>query len=202
MTAIREYRYEWDVLYLKCSICWEWGTLDTHPKRKDKKFWVVAWCRKCNKQKRAKFYWNHRDEQLNANKEYSIKNRRILSDKARERCRKNKEATNARAREWRRSHKDMIQEKTKIYNKRMSEKLWFSLKYFHNKATVYTKNNWLRPSKCSICWQEWMVDMHHPSYESFSKRSEVVFCCHACHSKIHIWEIECPTPINLLELTK
>lgn len=199
---MREYRYEWDVLYLKCSICWEWGTLDTHPKRKDKKFWVVAWCRKCNKQKRAKFYWNHREEQLNSNREYVRKNRKMLSEKARERCRNNREATNETVRNWRALHSDIIKERTKRYLNDKSEKLWFNWRSFHNKATLFVKKHWLRPNNCSICWKSWDVSMHHPYYDSFGNWSIVVFCCPACHSKIHIWEIECPSPVNLLDLIK
>jgi hypothetical protein len=30
--------------------------------------------------------------------------------------------------------------------------------------------------------------------------SVVVFCCKFCHKNIHEWNIECPRPINLLDM--
>lgn len=202
MTASREYKYEWDVLYLKCTHCWKWLTIDWFIKNSHKKFWVNSWCKLCNKSKRAKFYWEHREEQLEAIKTYIKENREKVNRRAREYCRKNREKINERASKRRRNHLELVRERAKNHIKARSKELWFHWKSFHNKARLYVSKYWLRPDSCSICWSTKDIVMHHPSYETFLEWKNVVFCCVGCHSKIHTWEIECPKPINLIELKK
>ena len=45
------------------------------------------------------------------------------------------------------------------------------------------------------------IEMHHPSYDEASAWSKVVFCCKFCHRNIHLWLLECPKAIDLLECT-
>ena len=82
----------------------------------------------------------------------------------------------------------------------IEEKFWFNIWCFHSKTRRFVKQHHLKPNLCSICGCDNKIEIHHPSYENFDKRSEVVFCCRSCHRLIHYWTIECPPPINLLEL--
>lgn len=126
-----------------------------------------------------------------------------------------KECNKLSSREYRKSHRDVVRRYNYLYRvnnkdyfasydnktiKEHSDKLWFSWKAFHDKAKTYVIKHNLRPKVCVICWEEWEIDMHHPSYDEFNKWCEVVFCCRRCHRNIHAWNIKCPTPINLLEL--
>ena len=37
------YKYEWDTLYIKCSVCWKRATIEEYPKDKVRKFLSKIW---------------------------------------------------------------------------------------------------------------------------------------------------------------
>lgn len=168
----REYKYEWDILYLKCTKCWKWLTIDGYPRDKDRKFWVRSDCMECHRLKRKKYhrewYYNNRDRANDYARKYHIDNRDAIKDK----------------------EKDRI----------LAKDLWFDRYSFHNKARYFIRKNKLKPKLCPICWAERNIEIHHPSYKWFDDWSMVVFCCKYCHRNIHTWDIECPKPINLLHM--
>lgn len=237
---IREHRYEWDILYIKCPKCWERKPIDAFSKSSKRTFWIQSKCKEChrkyhiaNKEKirdRArKYYWDNRDDVLDKhkkywaenketrqkyNKNYYITNRDDIIKNSIEYYHKNKEAILANVEKYRKNNKEELNKKQKEYyikNKKSillkgkekkqnhSEELWFNRHSFHIRAIDFVDRNSLRPNVCPICWEWWNIEMHHPSYETYDKRSEIVFCCKSCHKKIHLWKIECPETINLLD---
>jgi hypothetical protein len=170
----REYKYEWDVLYIRCTQCGKWGTIDDFPRDKSKKFWTRSNCKICEVWRRKivhdKWYEKHKDEAKENMKEYH---------------KLNKDKINRR-----------MQNKVDAH----TNSLWFDRYSFHAKTRYYAKIHNLKPHRCPICWSEDNIQMHHPSYDTFDKWSEVVFCCKWCHSKIHSWEIKNMRIINLLEI--
>ena len=171
-----EYRYDGEVLHIKCNKCWEWKYINDFPPRKDWTFWVRNCCRACWKSamKESHKIWY----QNNTNKAKS------------------------KMKDYYRLNRDWINERIKRNADTHTDELWFKRYTFHAKAKNYINNHKLRPRLCPICWLEKHIEAHHPSYERFDKWSEIVFCCHKCHSDIHNWTIECPTPINLLECNR
>lgn len=43
----KEYKYDWDILYIKCSKCWIYKSVDSFAKDKKWKFWVRNDCKEC-----------------------------------------------------------------------------------------------------------------------------------------------------------
>mgnify|MGYP003301552576 CR=1 FL=1 len=171
----REYKYEWDVLYIKCPKCWEFKTIDEYNKSKLWAFWTVWRCKVCVSS------WNHKyyDSKAKQQQDYYWNN---------------KERINAHKREY-----YLKTQKHKKYRDKMTEELWFNRHTFHVKACDYVNEHSLRPERCSICGSCGTIEMHHPSYEKYEYWSMVVFCCKSCHRQIHSWRIKCPSPINLLD---
>jgi len=170
----REYKYEWDVLYLKCTKCWKWLSLDGFPQDKGRKFWVRSDCKDCHRIKMKKY---HRSWYLNN------------TDEARE-----------YAREYHKNNKDILKNKDRSRIESRMKDLWFDRYSFHGKARYYVRKNNLKPHLCPICWADRDIEIHHPYYNSFNDRSKVVFCCRFCHRNIHLWDLECPQPIDLLTM--
>ena len=46
---IREHRYEWDVLYIKCPKCWERKPIDAFSKNSKRTFWIQSKCKECHR---------------------------------------------------------------------------------------------------------------------------------------------------------
>lgn len=181
----REYKYEDGILYLKCMKCWERMTSDKYNKDSDKSFWLRTDCRECQ-HKYAKIYRdNNKDKVIN-----SVKRWQSLNKDTVDRYKKN----------YRDNNKDKVSKCQKNNRDNHSSELWFNWCTFHTRAIQFVRKYWLRPKSCPICWSWINIVMHHPSYDSFDKRSEVIFCCQSCHKLIHTWDIACPEPINLLEL--
>lgn len=86
----------------------------------------------------------------------------------------------------------LSRERTKIHM--LENKCWIKN---HERTNRYIRKLWIRPQICPLCWYEWRIVAHHPD---INERNKIVFCCQPCHDKIHRWKIECPTPINLLNL--
>ena len=169
----REYEYRDGILYQKCSICEKRLAAECYPREKGKKFWIICECKECHKLKRESYH--------------------------REWYKKNKETAKERFREYHKNNRERLNNKIKYRAERHSRDVWFTRDSFHKRAKKFVKDNWLRPEICPICWVESEILLHHPSYDSYDKRSYVVFCCKGCHSAIHLWKIECPNPVNLLE---
>lgn len=169
----REYKYKWDVMYMKCTICWERKIQGEFPKDKNKKFWTRSDCKEChrikNREHHQKWYEKNKERSNESCREYHIKNRQ----------------------------KRLMESEMNI--KRHTKELWFSWTLFHSRARYYTKKHNLKPKNCKICWRHERIEIHHPSYKSMKDWSKVVFCCHYCHIWIHEWRIECPTPVDLME---
>ena len=185
MTASREYKYEWEVLYLKCSQCWEWLTIDEYHKDKSKKFWVRNECKNCNHKRASEYY--------RLNKDKIIRKVNKWTDE-------NKDSVDGYKKKYRDTHKDEVSKCLKSNRENHTSELWFNRDTFHQRAIKFIRKNNLRPTECPICWSNKNIVSHHPSYDSYDKWSSVVFCCQSCHKLIHKWEIECPSPVDLLTL--
>lgn len=182
---MREYRYEWEELYLKCPKCWKWLSKSFFHKDKTTHFWVTSHCNDCRNTARNKYYWNNKDEENRKYREYRLAN---------------EEREKARYKEYRRTHREERIALNKEIAKKHNELLWFNWGSFHDRANRYVRKHNLRPKSCSICWKQCIPQMHHPYCSSYDDWSNVIFCCQSCHWLIHSWRILCPEPINLLNL--
>lgn len=167
---MREHYYDWDILYLKCSLCREFLPIDEFYKDKSRKFWVEGRCKKCDDRKKRK--WN----------------------------KEHKELVNAQAKRWRDKNPGKVKQYKKNWTEKKKKEYWYNVRKFHKKVSYYLNKYNLRPEICSICGGWWNIDSHHPSYNNEDDWKYIVFVCEKCHSDIHAWKIECPSPINLLDL--
>jgi hypothetical protein len=183
-----EYKYINWVLYIKCIKCSEYKEANSENFNKDKTltFWLSHKCKDCKKIYNIWYYKENKDTLKEKNKTRRGKNIwKIKEQKER----------------YYKENKDKIDDRIKSYRWWYNKKLWYNRAYFHTKTNNYIKKHNLRPSVCTIiCWYKWKIFVHHPSYDSLDKWCEIVFCCQSCHKNIHSWNIECPKPINLLDL--
>ncbi len=93
--------------------------------------------------------------------------------------------------QWYHKHRD---ERLDSVKKLQREKKYQKL---HTKTYNFIKKHNLYPDECCLCWSNKSIEAHHPDY---SKWYEVIFICHKCHQNIHVWNIKCLKPINLLDL--
>lgn len=174
--------------FLKCSKCWELkeATTDNFMRKKQNLFWLSWMCKVCDRLYYKDNYSKNKDKILDNHKDYRYRNREVINKKKREYYMDNKDKINSSLRDNRRKHIDDY---------------WFDRTYFHRKANHYAIKHNLKPKYCPICWEESAIELHHPSYDSFDKWSEVVFCCKRCHQNIHSWNIECPHPVDMLNIS-
>ena len=177
----REYKFTDGILYLKCTWCSEWKPSWDYHKAKNGLFGFRAECKECISDRCRDRYNSKRDEIAAQNKEYYWNNKERINNHKREYYRNTRRQSN--------------------YRDYLTMELWFNRQTFHEKTRNYVKKHWLTPSKCSICWLDKKVEIHHPNYNSPDDWSKIVFCCHSCHRRIHSWNIENPQPINLLDTT-
>ena len=178
----REYRYEWDLLLLKCTKCWERLTSDKYNKDKSKSFWLRTECRECQHKRGVLYHRNNRDKIIKKVKEWGENN---------------KDRVDWYKKKYRESHREKASECVKANYKRHSDESWFNWGTFHTRAMQFVRKHRIRPNKCPICWDNKNIVMHHPSYKEYNDWRKVVFCCQWCHKKIHSWQIECPPAILL-----
>jgi hypothetical protein len=195
MSKVREYRYEWDVLHLKCTKCGEWKTKDLFHKKSWRQFWIRAECKECEK----KYSQENKDRISERLKNWRNDNKDKIRDYKDMYRRYNKDKMSKYRDEYYKQNREHILENTRDYKQNRTKELWFNLPSFHNKARWYVISHRLKPKECPICWEVEQIEIHHPYYDSFEDWSNVVFCCRSCHHKIHAWTIECPKPINLLD---
>ena len=179
------YKVDWKE-YLKCPKCWELkeANTDNFRKKKQLSYWLASVCKECDREYDKNYYWDNKEIIWWRHRWYNKAN----SDKLKE----NKKR-------YYLENRDTLYNNFKESRNKHIKDLWFDRTYFHRKANYYATKNNLKPKCCPICWEECRIELHHPSYESFDKWSEVVFCCKSCHKNIHSWNIECPIPINLLD---
>lgn len=181
---MRDYKIEWEILYLMCTKCWKRLTIDSFHKDKSKDFGVRTTCKECKKETSKKYY---------------IKNRSNIIDYVSMRQQKNKEIVDWYKRNYRENNKEKVADCQKKNKETHSKELWYNRDTFHQKAIKFVKKHWLRPKKCPICWLQKKVVMHHPYYDSYEDWNKIVFCCQSCHKKIHSWIIICPPIVYLIK---
>lgn len=192
---IREYKYEWDVLYLKCTQCGERKTIDGYHKKNGRPFGVRAECGDCER----KYVRANKEIVSNRYADWRDRNRKKIYEYKKEYSKTHIDKIRRYREDYYYENRNHILDMSSMYKKTRSNELWFNLPSFHGKARRYVNSRWLRPTKCPICWNYGNIDIHHPSYDKFDDWSKVVFCCRSCHQSIHSGMIECPEPINLLD---
>lgn len=108
-------------------------------------------------------------------------------------------------RRWHKDEKNLERLKKYIIKRNQDHlnKYWYDRKDFHARSTYFVKKLNILPNVCPICWKDdSKVEIHHPCYETFDNRKDVVFCCSSCHRLIHNNKIQCPEPIDLLLINK
>lgn len=184
-------------LYILCSCCKKMLPTWDFNKRGA---WFYSYCKECNKAKSKEYYNKNKDRALSLAAAYREEHReecRIYAKQYREKYPEKKKETNKTTYN---NHKEERKQKVKDFAGERSKELWFSRTIFHNKAKYYSKSHRLNPYECQLCGEIWKCNLHHPSYSSFDKRKEVVFLCPKCHKNIHEWNLECPEPVDLIQL--
>lgn len=207
----REHYYEWDILFLRCSRCENFKQSIDFWKNKNKPFGLNCYCKECAKIRWKEFYNNNKDRVKGYHKNYYQNNRDNIQEKHKEYNRKT--YTTERGRGYQRKYREKNygiyierqrayrkKEYKEKYEKKKSTEVGFNINTFHTKATDYIKNNNLRFNECIVCGKEGKTQAHHPSYDNKDKRKEVVFLCDACHKLVHTGELDCPEPVDLIQL--
>ena len=188
MWNTRKIYEKWGKKYIKCWHCWELKEATNEFFRKEKTWvlWLRWCCKACDNAYHIKYAKEHKEKI------------RSYLDKDKERERKKR---------WMLSHKERHTETYKKYRAEHLEEIRAYQKWAY--SNVYLKKHritrklinelWIRPDKCSLCWNVWKTYAHHPDYK---KRYEIVFVCQSCHMLIHSWAKECPTPINLMDISQ
>ena len=137
-------------------------------------------------------------------KVYDIEYRAKTKERRAEKNREYRELNHDKLLEaWRKKYKEnakTVVERNSEYRRKKVDESWFAREWFHQKARQYIKKNNIDLSSCFVCWKEWAVELHHPSYKSKDMWSLVVPLCRDCHRWVHSWRLECPSPINLITM--
>lgn len=207
----RQHFFEWDALMLECIKCKQVLPTDAFQKSKRWLFGFKETCKECRKKDyvlnkdsillKRKEYYNRVSE---AKKEYQRWYYYTHDEQIREQHKiyraNNPEKIKSGRQSYYSRNKETIRSKDINYRTNKNIELWFDWVKFHGKAHYYVGKNRLKPQECSICWKKWKVVCHHPSYETFDKWKDVVFVCDSCHQNIHHWLVECPEPVDLIQL--
>lgn len=191
-----------------CTKCGIEKLLDQFYRDKSTKTWYAPRCKSC-KDEHTRDYYNKNKDRINKYKRdswYNKTDRKKAYDKKRRE--NNREKKLESDRRYREKNRELIRERDRKYilnnpekyrekNRKQREKYWYDWIHLHYETLNYIRKNNLRPNACSICNKECIPDSHHPDRH---KWNEVVFVCRICHKNIHVWNIECPEPINLLDL--
>ncbi len=202
---------EWDTLMLECTKCGEILPSNNFSKWSRWPNGLKYVCKKCCKKdyninkeqiliERKEYYNKNKDTKKEYQKAYYYNNAEDIKNQHRVYRKVNKDIIDRKRKEKYILNKEAIKERNSNYSIKKSKELWFWWKKFHDKTSGYIKRHKLSPNKCSICGDEGRVIAHHPSYQSFEDWKNIVFVCGSCHQDIHKWNIECPTPIDLVKL--
>lgn len=93
-------------------------------------------------------------------------------------------------------------DKCREYRKNKRKELWFDISAFRARTRRFVKRNNIHFDVCLWCWEKKIIQIHHPSYDGYQKRSYIVPLCCSCHRKVHTWNMECPEWIELKNLAK
>lgn len=210
---VREHYYEWDILYIKCAHCKEIKPAEAFHKNKRDKFWIDNHCKECEKKRKIKMFSNetYREKDKEAHKRYRENNKEKISEYRKAYVKSHKKEWREYGQKYRQEHPDMtkenylknkeiIKKRNKDWHEKKEKETWIDISKFHAKARTYSKSRGLNPMYCVLCDKEGVVEMHHPSYNSFDKRKEVVFLCKSCHHLVHSGELGCPSPVDLIQL--
>lgn len=182
---MREHKFEWSILYLKCGSCWELLSSDNYHKDNSKEFWFRTTCKKCKAHVTKIYYENNKDKEI---------------ERISKRQEANKQKVDLYKKKYVENHKEHVSEHQKALREYHTKQMWFNRDTFHQKAIQFVKRHWLRPTECPICWSNKNIVIHHPSYDNYDDWSKIIFCCQNCHKGIHSWRRECPKAINLLDM--
>lgn len=208
---IRSWYKEWENLMVECCRCGEIKHSTDFTKASNGLFWLANNCRSCRKerykknrervsQERKEYYQKVKEQKKEYQRQYYYKNDEHIKEQHKEYRSRNKEKIKEDSVEYYEKNKDAIIKSNTAYIADKTVELWFERDVFHHKARWQYKRYKLKPTECMICWNGWHIDAHHPSYDSFDKRKEVVFVCKSCHRNIHNWLLECPEPVDLIQL--
>lgn len=185
------------ILYIFCSYCKKMLPARDFNKMGD---WFYSYCKECNKTKSKKYYNENKNKLLLLATTYREQHReeyRLYAKQYREKYPEKKKDIDKASYN---KHKEERVQKVLDFEKKRTQELWFSWKAFHDKANWYSDYRRLNPYQCQVCWENGKCNLHHPSYDSFDKRKEVVFLCPKCHNNIHKWNLGCPEPVDLIQL--
>ena len=212
--------YEKDgIKYKQCTDCWEYkeACSELFSKKKTWFLWFRSICKDCEHKKYImnkdvilkqskehyqknkdkilwqvkEYYWKNRDKKIKYAKQYRDNNKDVIKEKDYKRY--------WNKRHWLNTKEEVEQYKKNKYEKRIKNRPLENWTTFHRRATDFINKYSLRPDKCCICWSSRSIQAHHPDY---TKWNMIVFVCPKCHQNIHANNIQCPDPINLLELVK
>lgn len=207
----RQRYYKDGELFAECSCCWIILPSSAFGKYSRNKLWIKETCKNCRKKryeenkeevlsKRKAFYQNNKEKKIKYQKEYYYQNAERVKEQHKEYRNANAEKIKDMHIKYRLKNIEEINKRNGKYIKEKTELLWYSWSKFHDKARYYVNYYELKPQECFICWENKKLSLHHPSYDSFDCRKNVVFLCDSCHRSVHSWWISCPEPVDLIQL--
>lgn len=205
--------YDWNVLMLWCSKCWQVLPSDSFWRWSKGPDWFKYECKVCRKNdyninkneillKRKEYYSKVSETKKEYQKKYYYKNSDYIKEQHKQYKNKNIDKIKACRDIYYQTNRERIKTNNIDYSIKKDIELWFWWRKFHDKARGYIHRHGLSPWKCQVCGKEGKVMAHHPSYGNFDERKNVVFVCSACHQNIHHWSVDCPEPIDLILLRK
>lgn len=99
----------------KCSKCGEEKPLSEFYKKKDRKYGVFSWCKKCSKERVKEWYYNNRAKSLEYHKEYREKNKDSIRQWQKGYKSENRERLKKYNQEYRKLNEDIIKKNRKLY---------------------------------------------------------------------------------------
>lgn len=195
-------------LYLQCSTCWDYKELNEINFRKNSNkrwfLWFRSQCRECERERMRKYVHNNSEHLREYKKNYEETHKERRKEYNKRYNESHVEEIRFIKKVWQEKKRDYIYEQRKEYmikyfntHPRKQYQSSMGLSVLHSKTSKYVRGKWIRPTKCSICNAERRIVSHHPNNDIWN---EIVWCCDRCHRLIHSWYLECPKPIDLLNM--
>lgn len=203
MTAKREMlEIDWRQ-YQRCTSCWELKEASDKYFHRNcgTKNWYLSKCKECVCKYQREYHIKNKEVQNKRSTEWKKNNPdkvNTYKEKNKERIKDWNSEYHKKSEHYKEYMKDYeMKNKDKIRDRKKKKRweMWYWA--MHIKTPRLIKKLWIRPKVCPICWEERRVEAHHPDNNIWY---EIVFCCTQCHQRIHNWRMECPKPINLLEI--